>query len=134
MPTLPELPKQHKKKEADFGVRLRKWLRENPTFSCAYEVKYTPTNSLPFNALEDHQRTYLKAIKSPKGELIRVQGVNGEPDYIWLRNFPACVVIKYPHSFHLIDVDTFVMEDTRSKRRSLTSERAEAISIISVAL
>ncbi len=129
---LPPLPKQIKKREADFGVRLRRWLRDNPMFSCAFELKQTQGPSIPFIALEENQRIYLRAIKSPAGELLRVQGVNGEPDYIWLRNFPACVVIRYPHSFHLIDIDTFLLEEKRSTRKSLTAERAQAISTVSV--
>ena len=76
------------------------------------------------------------AIKSKKGTLIRVQGTAGEPDYVYLRNAPAYVVIYFAKSktFHLIDVEAFLSEKTRSKRKSLTSVRASEISVVSVRL
>ena len=130
--TLPDLPKQHAKKEADFGVRFRAWLRANPRYSCAFELKQTSQGSIPFSCLEDHQAAYLEAIKSDKGALVRVQGTSGEPDYIYLRKFPACVVIRFPKAFHIIDVDTFLLEKRRSVRKSLTNGRAGELSILSV--
>lgn len=123
-----------KKREADFGVLLRHWLKANPRHDCALELKQTSGSSIPFSCLEPQQIDYLQAIKSDKGVLIRVQGVNGEPDYVYLRNAPACVVIKFPKEFHLIDIDTFVMEKKRSIRRSLTNARARDISTVSIQL
>lgn len=119
-------------KESKFAVKFRHWLRANPRFSCAFELKQTTQGSIPFSALEDHQADYLLAIKSEKGTLIRVQGVNGEPDYIYLRKFPANVVIQFPAEFHLIDIETFLLEKSRSKRKSLTNARAREISLTSV--
>jgi hypothetical protein len=40
---------------------------------------------------------------------------------------PAYVVIRYPKGFVLISIDTFVLESQRSKRRSLTWQRAQDI-------
>lgn len=127
---LPDLPRILKKREADFGILLRHWLKANPTFSTAYELKQTSGTSIPFSCLEEHQAIYLQAIKSNQGTLIRVQGVSGEPDYIYLRNCPASVVIKFPREFSIIDIDTFLMEKKRSKRKSLTVARAREISTI----
>lgn len=121
-----------RKREADFGVLFRHWLKANPRHSCAFELKQTTKKSIPFSCLEDHQIDYLQAIKGSKGVLIRVQGTNGEPDYIYLRNCPAKVVLKFPKVFHLIDIDAFVLEKSRSKIKSITSERAEQISTLSV--
>lgn len=118
--------------ESKFALLFRHWLRANPRFSCAFELKQTTGGSIPFSALEEHQADYLLAIKSDKGTLIRIQGTNGEPDYIYLRKFPANVVIKFPLEFHLIDIETFLLEKKRSKRKSLTNARAREISLISV--
>ena len=125
--SLPDLPKQHKKVEADFGVRFRRWLKENPQWSHAPELKQTATDSISFSCVADKQINYLLAIKSDKGTLIRIQGTNGEPDYVYLRSFPAYVVIKFPKFFCLIDIEDFVAEKVNSKRKSLTSERAKVI-------
>ena len=123
-----------RKKEANFGVLFRHWLKANPTFSQAYELKQTAIDSLPFSALEDHQALYLQAIKSKHGTLIRVQGSGGEPDYVYLRSCPASIVVKFPREFSVIDIDTWLLERSRSKRKSLTAERASAISTVTVLL
>lgn len=120
--------------EAQFGILLRHWLKANPTFSQAYELKQTSSSSILFSCLEEHQALYLQAIKSNKGTLIRVQGTSGEPDYIYLRNSPSSVVIKFPHEFSIIDIDTFLLEKKRSKRKSLTMLRAREISTVTVKL
>lgn len=131
---MPPLPKQNKKREADFGVYFRGWAKSNKLITGAYELKHTSTYAIPFNCLEDHQIAYLLSIKSDKGTLIRVQGLGGEPDYIYLRGSSAWVVIKFKDSFHVIDVEVFIQEKGKSKRRSLTSARAREISTYSVSL
>lgn len=120
-------------RESKFGLLFRHWLRANPRYSCAFELKQSESESIPFACLEEHQIDYLQAIKSDKGALIRVQGVNGEPDYVYLRNFPANVVIRYKDSFHLIDIDIFLREKAAG-RRGLTSERAQEVAAVSVYL
>lgn len=122
------------KKEADFGMVFRQWLRAHPQHSCAYELKQTTSTYISFNALEQHQADYLQAIRHSKGVLVRVQGTNGEPDYIWLNEFPASVVIRFPGEFHIISIDTFLLEKKRSVRKSLTSLRAAEISTVTVKL
>lgn len=123
-----------KNREAEFSVLFRHWLRANPQLSGAYEIKLTRKASIPFSAVEEHQLTYLQAIRNEKGTLIRVQGVNGEPDYVYLRNAPAWVVIKFPTEFHIIGINNFVNEKKASKRKSLTNARAREISTVSVKL
>lgn len=130
--SLPDLPKQYKTREAAFGLKLRKWLATNPIITCTIETKQTKTDSIPFSEVAPEQVAFGMAVKSDKGVLVRVQGMSGESDYIYLRNEPAFVVIKYPTSFHFIDMAAFILERDRSKRRSLTSARARAISTISV--
>lgn len=123
-----------KHKEASFGIHLRHWLKANPQYSSVYELKQCKGASLPFAALEEHQATYLEAIASDKGTLIRVQGISGEPDYVYLRSCPAYVVVKYPGSFHFITIGTWLLEKSKSTRKSLTSARAKEISTVSVIL
>lgn len=129
MTKLPDLPRVLKHKEADFGLRFRKWIESNPRFSSSFELKQTNKDSIPFSCVEQTQLDWGMRIKSNKGALIRVQGVNGEPDYIWCRNMPAYIVIKYPKLFCLIDIETFILEKKKSKRKSLTSKRAIEIAI-----
>lgn len=131
--TLPPLPKQNKHKEADFGLTFREWIEKERPISSSLELKDTRGKDfLNFNELGDNQIIYAKLISGPKGALIRVQGTDGQPDYIWLRNTPSYVVIKYPKSFSMISVSTFLMEKERSKRKSLTEQRASEISVKTV--
>lgn len=126
---LPELPKQNKQIETDFGLRLKKWMLKNPMFSCSLETKQTTTNSIPFSAVEDEQLAWGMAIRSDKGAMVRVIGISGQPDYIWCRNMPSFIVIKYPDFFCIISVVTFIQEKEQSKRKSLTADRAKEIAI-----
>lgn len=126
-----------KKREADFGILFRHWLRANPQHTCAYEIKQSGGGSLPFTALEQHQEDYLVAIREGgKGVLIRVQGGGGEPDYVYLRGCRACVVVWYgrEREFHVIDIGAWVLEKRKSTRKSLTCARAREISAVSVKL
>lgn len=120
-------------RESKFATLFRHWLRANPRISGSYELKDSRgKNYIDFKEIDESQLDYGMAIKGPKGVLIRVQGQGGEPDYIYLREAPAYLVINYPGAFYIIDIETFITEKERSKRRSLTKERAEAIAIISV--
>lgn len=120
------------KRESRFSLIFRHWLKANPRYSSAFELKQSTGISIPFDCLESQQIDYLLAIKSDAGTLIRVQGTTGEPDYAYFRNAPANVVIRFPREFHLIDIDTFLLEKKRSKRKSLTTLRAREISIVSI--
>jgi hypothetical protein len=124
---MPPLPNFHKKKEADFGLAFRKWIEARRPFSSACELKQTATDSLPFNALADNQVNWLMSLSSDKGALVRVTGMSGEPDYIWCRNMPCHVFIKYPRGFVGITIGNFVQEKNTSSRKSLTWERAKEL-------
>lgn len=128
---MPNLTAQHKSKEADFGVTFRKWLKTNSMPASAFELKHTRgKDSFPFNELKDEQIAY--ALQAKTGVLVRVIGSNGEPDYIYLKDTPAYVVIKYPDFFCFIDIDTFLKEKETSLRKSLTSSRARDICSLAV--
>ena len=125
---LPDLPKQHKKQEADFGVFLRHWIDKNPQFkTCAIEIKHSRgKNRFNFSELKTEQIAYGLKIESNDGILIRIKGFHGEPDYIFMRNEPAFICIKYPKGFCIIDIKDWVKEKQNSK--SLTYERALELS------
>lgn len=119
------------KHESKASIIFRHWLRANPLYTCAIEMKDTRgASSLAFSEVKQAQRDFGMAIKSDKGILIRVDAVvEGYPDYIYLRNEPAYIPIKYPKSICIIDIETFILEDKRSKRRSLLESRAKDIAI-----
>ena len=118
-------------KESDFGILLRHFFSTGKQRTCLVEIKQTTTSSLPFDCFEPGQVAYLQAAKSKKGVLIRNSGGMGVPDYSYYRDEPAYVGVRYPKSFHLIDIDTFLMEQQRSKRKSLTEARAFELSTVS---
>ncbi len=125
---LPPLPNQHKKQEANFGIDLKHYTERTQPDTRSIETKDTRgKDSLPFSAVEPAQIAFAKAISSDKGAWIRTLGMNGEPDYIWLRNEPAYIFIKYPKGTVGITIGNFLHEKDTSKRKSLTWERAVAI-------
>lgn len=130
---LPDLPKINKKKEADFGLIFRKWwIRYG--MAAGYELKDSRGKDyINFNELSDKQIIVGLGAKSRVGVLIRVEkGTEGSHDYIGLRSSASWVVIKYPKFFCIIDIENFLFERDRSKRKSLTSERAKEIASIIV--
>ena len=133
MNTLPELPKQRKKKEANFGLIFRAWIEKNPQISGAFELKQCE-KSLPFSDVKDHQIASLRAVAG-KGLLWKIaddsRGIKPF-DYFYFRKAKAYIVIKFSDMFCLIDVNNFVLESFRDGRKSLTSERAKEIAEICV--
>ncbi|HEY9826374.1 MAG TPA: hypothetical protein V6D19_13075 [Stenomitos sp.] len=135
---LPNLPKIKEKQEADFGTDIFRpwWHKKRPRLKGTLELKDSKgAKSIPFNCLDTEQISFGTMAKSSDGILIRVTvGTPGTSDYIALCDQPTWVVIKFPDAFHIISVETFLLEKSRSKRRSLTSSRAKEISTISVPL
>lgn len=129
---LPELPQVNKKQEANSSLKLREWIMSNPRSSCSIEMKDTRgKNYLNYSEIGQEQINYALAIQeSEKGVLIRVQGMNGEPDYIYLRKEPALFGIKYPKGICLINVNNLVHEMKTFKKKSLDFSRAKDIAII----
>lgn len=126
-----------KHQEADFSIRLRHYLKAHPlTISCPIEVKDTRgKSSFNYAEIKEEQINNALASKSKKGNLIRISaGTIGAPDYAWFYNSPAYVVIKYPIGFVFIDIETLILERDSSKRKSLTWDRAQAISIRTVCI
>ena len=130
---LPELPKQNKSTEADFGLTFRKWIRANPpkVMGEVYELKHTRGEDyLAFDAVEPEQVAYGGKIEA-RGELVRVMGSRGEPDYIWVHG-PSWIVVKYPTFWCMIRRDKWLWERNMGKRKSLTSARAREIADVVV--
>lgn len=126
-----------KRKEADFSLVLRHYLKANPLpISCPIEVKDTRgKNYFSYAELKEEQINNALASKSSKGNLIRIaSGTVGGPDYAWYINSPAPIFIHYPKWMIVIDTETFIIERDRSRRKSLTLERAKEISIKSIKL
>jgi len=118
------------KKEAKFTILFRHWLRKNPMHNSAFELKHTSKDSIPFSDVQEHQINALQAVKSKVGFLYKApdDSRGAKPfDLFYMREAFAWVVIKYPKCFVIINVDHFVLESKRSKRRSLTSSRARDI-------
>lgn len=129
--------KEKTKQEANFSLVLRHYLKANPLpLSSHIEVKDTRgKDSFPFSEVKEEQVNNALASNSPKGNLIRVSvGTIGAPDYCYYRDAPAYIVIKYPKVFVFITIGTFLLEKERSKRKSLTVDRALEISVKSVKL
>jgi penicillin-binding protein-related factor A (putative recombinase) len=104
--------------------------------TACFELKHCKGKSLPFSDVKDHQVAALVAA-SDKGLVFKIPdlGVQNPFDCFSLFRVPAYVVIKYPDSFELIPIENFLHEKERSKlRKSLTYERAKAISTISIQL
>lgn len=122
------------KREALFGLRFRHWIRSDPQSSAPYELKQTTTDALRFSELKEKQIDWLRAAKTDKGVLIRVQGTSGEPDYAYYSNAPAWVVVRFPTCFCIIDIDAFVKEKESGAYRTLGVARARAIAYKSIDL
>ncbi len=132
---LPQLPKKIKRKEADFGLWFKAYDAEHNLPTGSYELKQTEGDSIPFSCVDQLQIDSALRTQSKKGNLVRVErGTVGTADYLKHREEKAYIVIKYPSLFVIIDINVFLKEKEQSKRKSLTSERACAISTVSMKL
>lgn len=123
------------KHEAKYNTLFNHWLKNVYKQTMAYEMKQTQGNSLPFSDVQDHQIAALEAANH--GTLVYKipdVGYQNPFDGICLSGVPAYVVVKFKDSFELIAIDTFTLERKRSTRKSLTYERAKAISTMSIDL
>jgi hypothetical protein len=129
-----DLPIKINRVEANFGLELRDYISKlkEPIFTTTTWLELKDSHGLdyiPFLAVEDIQ--IAEGLKTKRtGSLVRVTvGTTGTQDYIWRYKDPAYIVIRYPKSWCFIDIETFVMEKERSKRKSLLESRAVEISI-----
>lgn len=123
------------RREAKSSMVFRHWVRANAKnlVTCTLEMKDSRgKNYISFAEMKEEQRNFGMAIRGDKGVLIRTQGGNGEPDYIFLKGTPSFFVIKFPRSFEVIGVDMIEHELKKTKAKSLTSQRAKEISLTSI--
>lgn len=126
------------KREAQFTTLFRHWLMVNYMPSCAFELKQTTTDSIPFSDVKEHQIDALLAVKWGRTGLLYKAPDDSRAikpfDMFYLIKAPAYIVIKYPHFFVIIDVDRFIKERDTSTRKSLTSAVARKIALTVVDL
>ncbi len=134
---LPKLPNTIKKREAKFTVSFQKWLTKNPQWiGGMFELKQCNT-SLPFSALSLRQEMDLLAGNGDMGVVYKIRDDSRSEklcDIVSFRNSPAWVVIKYDTEFSIISINIFLLERKRSKRKSLTKQRARELSTLTVPL
>ena len=130
---LPDLPKQNKHKEADTGLKFRKWWQLKGK-NAPYEMKDTRgTDSFPFSELSPEQEAFAVACGTDKGVLIRVEkGTIGSPDYVGFRNTVAYIVIKFKSGMEVITIENFLHTRDTCGRKSLTYNKARNISSLSI--
>lgn len=128
------------KREAKFTVLFRHYVQSHPKYtfqSCAFELKQTTSDSIPFSDVKEHQIDALLAVKhGEKGLLYKAPDDSRaiKPfDLFYLFRGDAYIVIRYPKFFCIIDIDEFCREQKRNKRKSLTADRAKDISIETIA-
>lgn len=121
--------------EAKCQTKFNHWVKNVFKKTAAFELKQTQTDSIPFSDVKPHQVEALEAVRNGVFVWkIPDAGYQNPYDSFCMSNEEAYVVIFYPKSFELIPINGFLLERERSKRKSLTYERARAISTISVPL
>lgn len=130
---LPELPRQNKASEADFGVRFRHWWNR-VKMPGNFELKHVRSRaSLPFSDVKAQQIAIGNMAASEDGVLLRVaSGTVGAPDYIGQVKQATWIVISYPRSFCVISLAAFLEERNRGLSKSLSAERAKEIATVVV--
>lgn len=120
------------KHEVKFGELLRHWLKRYPQETCSIETKQTRTNTFTLSEIKSAQLDWGHAISGDKGVLIRTQAVaTGMPDFVYMRNEPAFVAIRFPSCFVLISIQR-IQAEVDQHVKSITSERAREISTVTV--
>lgn len=130
---LPDLPKQLKRSESDFSLIFRKWWETHP-LPGEIELKDSRGKDyIAFSEFSQDQEVVARVATSKKGILVRrTVGTVGAADYSGLVGSLYWIVIRYPKGFVILSVDTFFLERSRSKRKSLLWARAKEISTIAV--
>lgn len=121
------------KREAKKQTTFNHWVKEVYKKTAAFELKQTQGPSIPFSDVKDHQVAALLAVK--EGTFVwKIPdcGFQNPFDSFCMTKCPAYVVIFYPLSAEIIPIEGFILERERSKRKSLTYDRAKAISVMSI--
>ncbi len=122
-------------KEKDFQRDFGKWAKHNWSASTAFELKVSPTDSLAFSKVEDHQLTNLRACKDRKlFYKIADDSIGQKPfDCLMMEKTKAYIVVMFrckergQKGFFMFDIDCWEREMRSTKRKSMTEERAREI-------
>jgi hypothetical protein len=119
------------KKEQSFTTKFNTWAKHHLQPPAMIEIKHTHGKDyLSFKAVKSHQRAWLKAGIGPDSKPYKIsdQGAGHKPcDTVLFGLMDSWVAIKYPNCFVVIDIEKFLDEEKRGKRKSLTKKRAKAI-------
>lgn len=125
--------------EKDFQTDFGRWVHHGSAVltSSGFELKVTPTDSIAFTDVREHQVDALLAVKRAKlFWKIPDDSMAAKPfDCFLLVASSAWIVVMFrcrergQGEFFLIDVEVWTAERKRSKRRSLTEERARQIGL-----
>jgi hypothetical protein len=121
------------KREAKYQTKFNHWAKEVYKRTAVFELKQTQWSSIPFSDVKDHQVSALVAVS--KGTFvwkIPDAGFQNPFDSFCMTKIPAYVVLCFPKSIEMIPIAGFLLEKERSKRKSITYDRARAISTISI--
>lgn len=125
-----------KKREANFTTKFERWVKATKPFTTTtwWEVKQTTGTSISFAAFKEHQLDWLTACRHGQTSYKIPDDSRGvKPvDGVTTVYSGAVVVLKFPKEFHIIPIDTWLLEVKRSKRKSITSTHARELSTVSV--
>jgi len=116
--------------EADRTTLFGKYSRSKFSKTFAFEAKICKGNAIPFSSVKDHQENSLYCVKHGSFFHKLADSGNQMPlDGVFLNREDAFVVIfwyrkRADTSTTLIDIDVWLEEKEKSKRKSLTFTRA----------
>ena len=122
--TLPELPKQNKKREADFGLQFRKLVEPLiPTLPkfVDWELKDSRgKDRINLKEITDEQINFALRSRSAKGHLARnVVGTVGMADYTSRHDMAdTYYVIRFPQGIAVLSLDQMI--EAKRKYKSLS--------------
>lgn len=93
LPTLPDLPRQLIKREANITPKILDWFHVHYPHNVALEIKATKTNSIPKSAVKDHQLIALIMAQTKTGLTYKI------PDNGRVRQPFDAFQFKNAHSF-----------------------------------
>lgn len=121
--------------EADFQTKFGRWLQYEWKQNGAYELKLTNKKSIPFSAVKDHQVAALKKVYYG-GVYYKIPdtGYDKKPfDCFYLEASAYVVIMFYERGkkeFIMIHIMEWLKEIEKSKRKSLTENRAREIGMV----
>lgn len=121
-----------KKQEATQHKAVSAWMREflKTNHAVAVELKHSRgASSIPFSALEEHQKDALQAVFTASVIHKLDDGVYRQLpfDLFGIAHSMAFVAVRYPAYIAIISINEWCEEERTSPRKSLTQERARKI-------